>query len=83
MHAHQFWWAWSLPFRRYCYLQKRPIFPFGQSKNLIDWNWLKKFMQVGMDVTCMYTDFGGRGFSGFGDIAIFKNGQIFLSDHGL
>ena len=37
------------------------------SKNLIDQNRLKKFMQVGTDVTCMYTDFGGRGLSGFGD----------------
>ena len=24
-------------------------------------------MQVGIDVTCMHTNFGGRGFSGFGD----------------
>ena len=24
-------------------------------------------MQVGVDVECMYTNFGGRGFSGFGD----------------
>ena len=24
-------------------------------------------MQVGVDVKCMYTDFGGRGLSGFGD----------------
>ena len=53
------------------------------SKNLIYWNWLKKFMQVGVDVTCMYTDFGGCGLSTFGDIATFKNGQISLSDHGL
>ena len=52
-------------------------------KNLIDRNRLKKFMQVGIDVTCMYTDFGGQGFSGFGDTATFKNGQIFLFDHGL
>ena len=52
-------------------------------KNLIDQNQLKKFMQVGADVKCMHTNFGGRGFSGFGDIAIFKNGQISLSDHGL
>ena len=37
------------------------------SKNLIDQNRLKKFMQVGIDVKCMYTDFGGRGLSGFGD----------------
>ena len=31
------------------------------SKNLIDRNWLKKFIQVGIDVKFMYTDFGGRG----------------------
>ena len=37
------------------------------SKNLIDRNQLKKFMQVGIGVTCMYTNFGGRGLSGFGD----------------
>ena len=37
------------------------------SKNSIDRNRLKKFMQVGIDVKCMYTDFGGRGLSGFGD----------------
>ena len=40
-------------------------------------------MQVGIDVTCMNTNFGGCGFFGFGDIATLKNGQIFLSDHGL
>ena len=27
----------------------------------------QKFMQVGIDVKCMHTDFGGRGLSGFGD----------------
>ena len=52
--------------------QKRPNFPFGAwtiwlSKNLINWNRLKKFIQVGIDVKCMHTDFGGRGLSGFGD----------------
>ena len=31
----------------------------------------------------MHTKFGGHGFSGFGNIATFKNGQISLSDHGL
>ena len=36
-------------------------------ENLIDWNRLKNFMQVGVDVECMHTNFGGRGFSGFGD----------------
>ena len=40
-------------------------------------------MQPGVDVTCMHTSFGGRDLSGFGDIAIFKNGQISLSTHGL
>ena len=30
-------------------------------KNLIDRNRLKKFMQVGIDVKCMHTDFGGCG----------------------
>ena len=147
MHVHQFWWAWSLRFRRYCNSQKRPNFPFQPwtivhgrqkievnrigsknsckyglmssactpilvgvvslvseipqpskttkfpfptmdyspllSKNLIDRNCLKKFMQVCVDVTCMYTNFGGRGLFGFGDTATLKNGQISLSDHGL
>ena len=31
----------------------------------------------------MYTNFGGHGHSGFGDIATFKNSQVSLSDHGL
>ena len=52
-------------------------------KNLIDQNQLKKFMQVDIDVTCMYTNFGRCALSGFGDIATLKNGQISLSDHGL
>ena len=66
-------------------LSKMTKFSFSpwSSKNLIDQNWLKNFMQVGIDVTCMYTYFGGRDLSGFGDIATFKNGQISLSDHGL
>ena len=53
------------------------------SKNLIDRNRLKKFMQVAIDVTCMYTDFGGCGPYSFGDTGTLKNGQISLSDHGL
>ena len=60
--------------------QKRPNFPFGawtiyspwSFKNLIDRNRLKKFMQVGIDVKCMHTSFGGRGLSSFGDIATFQ-----------
>ena len=45
------------------------------SKNLIDRNQLKKFMQVGIDVKFMHTNFGERGFSGFGDIA-FQNDLV-------
>ena len=70
-------------------LSKTAKFPFltmdyspWSSKNLIDRNWLKKFMQVGIDVTFMHTNFGGHSLSGFGDIATFKNGQISLIVHG-
>ena len=37
------------------------------SKNLIDRNELKKFMQVGIDVKFIHTNFGGCGLFGFGD----------------
>ena len=53
------------------------------SKILIDRNRLKKVMQVGIDEVYICTNFGGRDFSSFGDIATFKNGQISLSTHGL
>ena len=46
------------------------------SKNLIDRNRLKKFMQIRIDVTCMCTNFGGRDLSSFGDITTLKNSQI-------
>ena len=71
-------------------LSKTAKFPFWtmgyspwSSKNLINQNRLRKFMQVGIDVTCMYIEFGGHGLSGFGDTTTLKNGQISLSDHGL
>ena len=58
---------------------KTAIFPFmtmdyspWSSKNLIDRNWLKKFMHVGIDEKCMCTNFGGRDLSSFGDIATSK-----------
>ena len=41
------------------------------SKNLINQNWLKKFMQVEVDVKCMQTNFNGRGLFGFRDFAHF------------
>ena len=53
------------------------------SKNLIDRNWLKKFMHVWIDVKSIHTNFDGCVLSGFGDITTFKNGQISLSGHGL
>ena len=53
------------------------------SKNLIDRNRLKKFMQVGIDVKFMHTNFDGRGLFGFGDTATLKNGQFSLLGHGL
>ena len=63
-------------------LSKMAKFPFPtmgyspwSSKNLIVWNCLKKFMHVRVYIKCMHTNFGGRGLSGFGDIATFKNGQ--------
>ena len=71
-------------------LSKTAKFPFltmdyspWSSKNSIDRNRLKKFMQVGIDVMCMHTNFGGHDLSGFGDITTFKNDQISLSEHGL
>ena len=58
---------------------KKAKFPFRgmdyspwSSKNLIDRNRLKKFMQVGINVTCMHTSFGGRDSSSFGDMATFQ-----------
>ena len=42
------------------------------SKNLINRNQLKKFMQVGVDVKCMHTNFGGCSFFGFRDMATFQ-----------
>ena len=71
-------------------LSKTAKFPFltmdyspWSPKNLINWNQLKKFMQVGIDVKCMYTKFGGCGISSFGDTGTLKNSQISPSDHGL
>ena len=60
-------------------LSKMAKFPFPSmdyspwsSKNLIDRNQLKKFMQVEVDKLCMCTDFGGRGLSGFRDTTTLK-----------
>ena len=88
MYGNQFWWAQLLWFWRF---QKWPNFPFEawiiyspwSSKNLIDRNWFKKFMQVGVDVTCMHTIFGGSSPSGFGDMATFQKRPNFPFGHGL
>ena len=64
-------------------LSKMAKFPFltyspWSSKNLIDRNQLKKFMQVEVDVKCMHINFGGCSLSSFRDIATFKNSKISL-----
>ena len=68
-------------------LQTMGYNPWG-SKNLIEQNWLRKFMQVEVDVKCMQTNFGGCGLFWFRRLWLllqtaFKNGQNFPSDHGL
>ena len=69
------------------YLSKMAKFPLRpmdyspwSSKNLIDRNRLKKFMQVGIDVTVHAHHFGGRGLSGFGDMATFQKRPNFPFD---
>ena len=46
-------------------------------------HWLKKFMQVGADEKCMYTNLVGVTSPISEIFLLFKNGQISLSDHGL
>ena len=82
--------AMASPVSEILLLSKTAKFPFLPMdyksmviKNLMDQKWLKKFLQVGIDVTCMQTNFDGRGLFGFGDIATFKNSQISLYTHGL
>ena len=68
-------------------LSKTAKFPFltmdyspWSSKNLIDRNRLKKFMQVGTDVKCMHTNFSGHACPGFGDLLLSKTAKFpFLS----
>ena len=43
----------------------------------MDRNWLKKFMQISIDVKCIHTNFGGRGPLGIGDIATFQKRSNF------
>ena len=71
--------AMTSPVSEILLLSKTAKFPFlpmdyspWSSKNLMDQNWLKKFMQVGVDIKCMHTSFGGCGLFGFGDIATFQ-----------
>ena len=58
------------------YMTKFPFLTMDYSpwswKNSIDRNRLKKFMQVGVDVTCIHASFGGCESSGFGDMATFQ-----------
>ena len=47
-------------------------------QNLIEQNQLKEFVQVGVDVICMYTSVVRCGLSEFVDIATFNFDQISL-----
>ena len=53
------------------------------SRNSIDRNRLKKFMQVEINVECMHTNFGGCGFSGIFNILhksfCMKERQLYIS----
>ena len=69
----------AISFSEILLLSKTANFPFRtmgyspwSSKNSIDWNQLKKFMQVGMDIKHMHTNFDGCGYSGFGDCNFHK-----------
>ena len=73
-----------LPLSRTAKYPFRPMdYSPWSSKNLIDRNWLKKFVQVSIDELCMCTNFGERDLFGIEDIATLKNSQISLSTHGL
>ena len=47
-----------------------------QWKNVIAQNQLKKFIHVGIDVKCIYTNFGGRDLSSFGDKISFMSTKV-------
>ena len=62
-------------------LSKTAKFPFPtmdyspwSSKNLIVLNWLKKIIQLEVNVLSMHTNFDGCRHSSFIDITTFKNG---------
>ena len=67
-----------LPFKNGQFsLSDHGLYSPWSSKNLIDQNWLKNFMQVEIDVKCMHTNFGGHYPSDFGDMTTFQKWPIF------
>ena len=78
MHAHQFWWVGLFGFGDIAIFKNSQISILDMDyspwswKISIDRNRLKKFMQVGVDVTCMHTSFGGCDPFSFGDMATFQ-----------
>ena len=73
----------TFPVSEILLLSKTTKFPFRpmdyspwSSKNLIDWNRLKKFMQVEVDMKCMETNFGELGLSYFRDFAKFSTFKL-------
>ena len=70
----------AFPISEILLLSKMAKFPFlsmdyspWSSNNVIDWNRLKKFLLVGIDVKCMHTNFGGCSLSSFRDIVTLPN----------
>ena len=54
-------------------LSKVAKFPFGPvTKKLNQIESAQKLMQVGVDIKCMHTNFGGYSLFGFGDITTFQ-----------
>ena len=86
MHAHQFCvcgLTGFLAFGDITTFKKMTKFPFRgmdycpwSSKNLIDRNRLKKFMLVGIDVTCMHANFGGHCLFAFEEYYLSKTAKF-------
>ena len=85
VHANQFWWAWLYCFWRFCSFLDLAKFPFWKMDyivhEIIESIGSKKFMQLGVDVKCMHTNFGGCGFC-FWSYCYFQIWPISLSNHG-
>lgn len=84
--VHGVWWAWPLILEILVLFFVLLVSLFDhrhsppESKKRIDF---KKVMQMEVYAICMYTKFGGRGFSDFGDFAAFVFLRSSLFNHEL